>query len=156
VVEDDYDGEFRYDGRPLESLQGLDRDGRVIYIGTFSRTVFSSLRIGYLIAPQGRLRHSRPQSGYPIVTRLNCSSKRSQSSISSGIYERYLRRSGNVMLDDGSPPADTVRIERVCDGHASFEAWTDEKGHFGFKVSASGSDVLTGDASLPPLSAATN
>src|SRR5262249_26730520 len=53
VVEDDYDGEFRYEGQPLESLQGLDREGRVIYIGTFSRTVFSALRIGYLIAPKG-------------------------------------------------------------------------------------------------------
>ena len=51
VVEDDYDGEFRYEGQPLESLQGLDRDSRVVYIGTFSRTVFSSLRIGYLVAP---------------------------------------------------------------------------------------------------------
>lgn len=51
VVEDDYDGEFRYEGQPLESLQGLDADSRVIYVGTFSRTVFSSLRIGYLVAP---------------------------------------------------------------------------------------------------------
>jgi tetratricopeptide (TPR) repeat protein len=61
--------------------------------------------------------------------------------------ERVVFFTGNVMLDDGSPPADTVRIERVCGGHASFETWTDEKGHFGFKVSAGGSDVLTGDAS---------
>jgi GntR family transcriptional regulator/MocR family aminotransferase len=53
IVEDDYDGEFRYGGQPLESLQGLDRQGRVIYIGTFSRTIFSALRIGYLIAPAG-------------------------------------------------------------------------------------------------------
>ena len=63
--------------------------------------------------------------------------------------ERVVFFTGNVMLDDGSPPADAVRIERVCDGHTSFEAWTDEKGHFGFKVSASGSDVAAGDASLP-------
>src|ERR1035438_9118054 len=56
---------------------------------------------------------------------------------------------GNVMLDDGSPPADAVRIEKVCDGRASFEAWTDEKGHFGFKVSPTVNDVSTGDASLP-------
>src|SRR5262249_22909538 len=55
VVEDDYDGEFRYEGKPLESLQGLDSDGRVIYVGTFSRTVFSALRIGYLIVPRSLL-----------------------------------------------------------------------------------------------------
>jgi len=61
--------------------------------------------------------------------------------------ERVVFFTGNVMLDDGSPPAETVRIERVCDGHATFEAWTDEKGHFGFKVLPTGSDVSTGDAS---------
>jgi GntR family transcriptional regulator / MocR family aminotransferase len=52
IVENDYDGEFHYEGRPLESLQDLDTDGRVIYLGTFSRTVFPALRIGYLIVPK--------------------------------------------------------------------------------------------------------
>src|SRR5215831_20636344 len=52
IVEDDYDGEFYYEGQPIESLQGLDSEGRVIYVGTFSRTIFSALRIGYLIAPK--------------------------------------------------------------------------------------------------------
>ena len=66
--------------------------------------------------------------------------------------ERVVFFSGNVMLDDGSPPADAVRIERVCDGRASFETWTDEKGHFGFKVSAGGSDVSSGDAGQPAIS----
>ena len=65
--------------------------------------------------------------------------------------ERVVFFTGNVMLDDGSAPADAVRIERVCDGHATFEAWTDEKGHFGFKVSPNGDDVSSGDASLPSV-----
>ncbi len=51
VVEDDYDSEFRYPGRSFASLQGLDRAGRVIYVGTFSKTVFPALRLGYLIVP---------------------------------------------------------------------------------------------------------
>jgi GntR family transcriptional regulator / MocR family aminotransferase len=51
VIEDDYNSEYRYGGRPLASLQGLDRDGRVIYIGTFSKTIFPALRLGYLVAP---------------------------------------------------------------------------------------------------------
>jgi tetratricopeptide (TPR) repeat protein len=63
--------------------------------------------------------------------------------------ERVVFFTGNVMLDDGSPPADAVRIEKVCEGHASFEAWADEKGHFGFKVTPPRSDVSQGDASLP-------
>jgi GntR family transcriptional regulator/MocR family aminotransferase len=51
VVEDDYDSEFRYAGRPLAAMQGLDRDGRVIYLGTFSKVLFPSLRLGYLVVP---------------------------------------------------------------------------------------------------------
>jgi len=51
VVEDDYDGEFRYGARPLEALQTMDRDANVVYVGTFSKSIFPALRIGYLIAP---------------------------------------------------------------------------------------------------------
>ena len=52
VVEDDYDSEFRYEGHPIEAVQGLDRAGRVLYIGTFSKVLFPSLRIAYLVAPE--------------------------------------------------------------------------------------------------------
>ncbi len=51
ILEDDYDSEYRFSGRPLESLQGLDHAGRVLYIGTFSKVLFPALRLGYLIAP---------------------------------------------------------------------------------------------------------
>jgi GntR family transcriptional regulator/MocR family aminotransferase len=51
VVEDDYDSEFRYGARPIPCLHGLDVDGRVIYIGSFSKTLFPALRLGFLIVP---------------------------------------------------------------------------------------------------------
>lgn len=51
IVEDDYDSEFRYAGAPIASLQGLDSANRVIYVGTFSKTVYPALRLGYLISP---------------------------------------------------------------------------------------------------------
>lgn len=51
IIEDDYDSEFRYAGRPLPALQGLDTDGRVIYLGTFSKVLFPALRVGYLVVP---------------------------------------------------------------------------------------------------------
>ncbi len=51
IIEDDYDSEYRYAGRPLASLQGLDDSGRVIYIGTFSKTIFPALRLGCLVVP---------------------------------------------------------------------------------------------------------
>jgi GntR family transcriptional regulator/MocR family aminotransferase len=49
VLEDDYDSEYRYAGRPIEALQGLDRHGRVIYAGTFSKLMFPALRLGYVV-----------------------------------------------------------------------------------------------------------
>lgn len=51
ILEDDYDSEYRYEAQPIASLQGLDRHARVIYIGTFSKTLFPALRLGYLIVP---------------------------------------------------------------------------------------------------------
>jgi GntR family transcriptional regulator/MocR family aminotransferase len=51
LLEDDYDSEYRYTGRPLPALQGLDGDGRTIYLGTFSKVLFPSLRLGYLVVP---------------------------------------------------------------------------------------------------------
>ncbi|MEP6573174.1 MAG: PLP-dependent aminotransferase family protein [Gemmatimonadota bacterium] len=51
ILEDDYDSEFRYSGRPLTALHGLDTASRVLYVGTFNKTVFPALRIGYLVLP---------------------------------------------------------------------------------------------------------
>ena len=51
VLEDDYDSEYRYAGRPLAALQGLDHDGRVIYLGTMSKVMFPGLRLGYMVVP---------------------------------------------------------------------------------------------------------
>ena len=66
IIEDDYDSEFRYVGRPLPALKSLDRDQRVLYAGTFSKVLYPSLRLGYLVVPasmvaafarSNRLRH---------------------------------------------------------------------------------------------------
>lgn len=51
IVEDDYDGEFRYGQRPIDALASIDSDGRVIYVGTFSKALSPQLRLGYLVLP---------------------------------------------------------------------------------------------------------
>lgn len=52
ILEDDFDSEYRYESKPISALQGLDQNGRVIYVGTFSKVLFPSLRLGYLIVPE--------------------------------------------------------------------------------------------------------
>ncbi|MFN3357878.1 MAG: PLP-dependent aminotransferase family protein [Pseudomonas sp.] len=53
IIEDDYDGEYRYSGAPLAPLAALDRSGRVLYVGTFGKVAFPALRLGYLVLPAG-------------------------------------------------------------------------------------------------------
>jgi GntR family transcriptional regulator / MocR family aminotransferase len=92
VVEDDYDGEFRYEGQPLESLQGLDTEGRVIYLGTFSRTIFSALRIGYLIAPKSLVPAFTSAKWLCDRHTATLEQETLAEFIATGMYERHLRR----------------------------------------------------------------
>jgi GntR family transcriptional regulator / MocR family aminotransferase len=73
IIEDDYDSEFRFEGRPISSLQGMDQHGRVLYLGTFSKVMYPGIRLGYMVIP--------PQ----LVA-----------SFKSGLYE--LQRPGQVMI----------------------------------------------------------
>lgn len=51
ILEDDYDSEFRFEGHPLSSLQGMDQNGRVLYLGTFSKVMYPGIKLGYLVVP---------------------------------------------------------------------------------------------------------
>jgi GntR family transcriptional regulator/MocR family aminotransferase len=92
IVEDDYDGEFRYEGQRLESLQGMDSEGRVIYVGTFSRTIFSALRIGYLIVPKTLQRAFSAAKWLCDRHTATLEQEALAAFISAGYYERHLRR----------------------------------------------------------------
>ena len=93
VVEDDYDSEYRYSGRPIEAIQSLDRHGQVIYLGTFSKILAPSLRLVYIIAPPALA---------PTLRRIKSLTDRHTSLlgqqvladfIASGQFERHMRRS---------------------------------------------------------------
>jgi len=92
IVENDYDGEFHYEGRPLESLQGLDTEGRVIYLGTFSRTVFPALRIGYLVVPKSLTSIFTTAKWLNDQHSATLEQQALAEFITTGLYERHLRR----------------------------------------------------------------
>jgi GntR family transcriptional regulator/MocR family aminotransferase len=92
IVEDDYDGEFHYEGRPLESLQGLDTEGRIAYLGTFSRTIFPALRIGYLIVPKSLASAFTAAKWLSDLHSATLEQLTLAEFIQTGMYERHLRR----------------------------------------------------------------
>ncbi len=93
IFEDDYDSEYRYSGRPVEALQGLDRGGRVLYSGTFSKLMFPALRLGYLVLPAALVApittaKAVADTGCPALEQLALADF-----IQQGHFERHLRRS---------------------------------------------------------------
>jgi GntR family transcriptional regulator/MocR family aminotransferase len=110
IIEDDYDGEFRYEGQAVESLQGLDSEGRVVYIGTFSRTVFPALRIGYMIAPKPLVPALMGAKWLADRHTPTLEQETLAEFISSGAYERHLRRARKT--NEGRRAALMESIER--------------------------------------------
>jgi GntR family transcriptional regulator / MocR family aminotransferase len=92
IVENDHDGEFHYEGRPLESLQGLDREGRIVYVGTFSRTVFPALRIGYLIVPKSLAETFTAAKWLNDLHSATLEQETLAEFVTNGMFERHLRR----------------------------------------------------------------
>ena len=99
IFEDDYDGEFRYDGKPLAALRSLDRNGRVIYVGTFSKAMFPSLRMGYLLMPPALRRDFVAAKwledfGSPAIDQAALAHF-----IADGSFERHLRRTAKTLKE---------------------------------------------------------
>jgi len=92
VVEDDYDSEYRYGGRPVESLQGLDRAGRVIYLGTFSKVMFPALRLGYLVLPPVLVGPCTTAKALADTGSPGLEQRALADFLAAGHFERYLRR----------------------------------------------------------------
>lgn len=93
VVEDDYDSEYRYEGRPIEAVQGLDRGGRVIYVGTLSKVLFPALRLGYLVLPPFLVEPFRAAKWATDRHTGTLEQEALADFIRDGHFERHLRRS---------------------------------------------------------------
>ena len=93
VLEDDYDGEYRYEGRPVPSLQGLDRAGRVLYVGTASKLLFPSLRTGWLVVPEPLVRAFTLAKAYTDTGTSTLEQRVLAEFVEEGHLERHVRRS---------------------------------------------------------------
>ena len=92
VIEDDYDSEFRYKGKPIPALQGLDENGKVIYIGTFSKSIAPAIRISFLVLPPELMERYRARGRRFSSTVPRMDQKILAEFIKSGAYERHLNR----------------------------------------------------------------
>ncbi len=92
IVEDDYDSDFRYDGPPLTALAGLDPYGRVLYLGTFSKSLGPGLRIGYLVVPPWLAQRARTALGLMTGGHELLSQAVLARLLASGRFESHLRR----------------------------------------------------------------
>jgi GntR family transcriptional regulator/MocR family aminotransferase len=92
IIEDDYDGEFRYQGRPIPSLQGLDTHGNVVYVGTFSKSLMPAIRVSYMVLPKRLLNAYRNNLFQYDQTVSRLHQKSIQIFMESGEWERHIRR----------------------------------------------------------------
>jgi GntR family transcriptional regulator/MocR family aminotransferase len=136
IVEDDYDSEYRYDGPPLQALAGLDREGRVIYVGTFSKILFPALRLGYLVLPEVLMEpvvaaKAVGDTGTAILEQLVLADF-----ISVGHFDRHLRRTNASNAARRNALVAAVRKEfaeraEVCGANAGLHLLVWLKGNSG-------------------------
>ncbi len=121
IIEDDYDSEFRYKGKPVPALQGSDKLGRVIYLGTFSRSIAPAIRISYLVLPTGLAeKYSRATDRFSSTvsridqTILNCF-------IKEGYYERHLNKMRGIYSRRHDALLGCMRrLNRICRIHGEY------------------------------------
>lgn len=95
VIEDDHDSEFRYRGKPIPALWGNDKGQHVIYIGTFSKSISSSLRISFMVLPEKLMEQYRNNCGFYACTVSRFSQEMLYRFMEEGHFERHLNRMRN-------------------------------------------------------------
>lgn len=92
IIEDDYDSEFRFRGKPIPSLQASDKKGRVIYIGTFSKAIAPAIRVSYMVLPPALLQAYRERCGFYSCTVSRIDQKVLNEFMAGGYFERHLNK----------------------------------------------------------------
>lgn len=92
LIEDDYDSEFRYRGKPIPALQGMDHSGKVIYLGTFSKCIAPAIRVSYMVLPKKLLRSYRERAAFYSSTVSRLDQNVLYQFMAQGHFERHLNR----------------------------------------------------------------
>ena len=92
LIEDDYDSEFRYRGKPIPALQGMDHEGKVIYIGTFSKVIAPTIRVSYMVLPESLLEIYKERGRLISTTVSRIDQQILEEFIRCGAFERHLNR----------------------------------------------------------------
>lgn len=99
ILEDDYDGDFRYDAKPMASLRSMDSDGRVVYVGTFSKSLFPSLRLGYIVMPAALRQELLTAKWAQDFGSSAIEQEALAHFMNEGGFERHLRRSTRILRE---------------------------------------------------------
>ena len=99
LIEDDYDSEFRYKGKPIPSLQSTDKNGKVIYIGTFSKAIAPAIRVSYMVLPMKLVEAYQEKCYFYSTTVSRIDQKILDEFIRGGYFERYLNKMRKLYHD---------------------------------------------------------
>ena len=123
IIEDDYDSEFRYRGKPIPSLQSSDTKNKVIYIGTFSKAIAPAIRVGYMVLPERLLEKYRENCYFYSCTVSRIDQRILHEFISNGHFERHLNKMRKIyrikhemLLEELKPLKEDFRISGVDAG----------------------------------------
>ena len=111
IIEDDYDSEYRFGSRPIASLQGLDTDGRVIYVGTFSKVMFPALRLGYMVVPKDLVRAFAAARDAADVFSSTLYQAVLTDFIREGHFARHIRRTRSLYMERRRALVKAIHIE---------------------------------------------
>ena len=116
IIEDDYDSEFRYKGKPIPALQGYDRNNKVIYLGTFSRSIAPAIRISYMVLPKSLLSSFRETCGVFSSTVSRIDQIIVNDFITQGYFERHLNKMRAVYKAKHDCLIGALKcLQKVCD-----------------------------------------
>lgn len=117
IIEDDYDSEFRYKGRPIPALRGFDKYGKVIYIGTFSKSIAPAIRMSYMVLPEGLKKIYAEKAAFYSCTVSRIDQAVVCEFMQSGCYEKHLnkmralyKRRHDVLMEELRPFEDKFEI----------------------------------------------